>query len=81
VILGASFDPGPANAAFARKFNFNFPLLTVDAQTAMKYGAASDASAKSAGRAAVIIAPDGTVKQWFPKVAAATFPQEALQLL
>ena len=47
----------------------------------MAYGAAADANARTAARVGVIIGPDGKVKEWFPKVNAATFPQEALQLI
>jgi peroxiredoxin Q/BCP len=47
----------------------------------MAYGAAADAKARTAARVGVIIGPDGKVKQWFPKVNAAAFPQEALQLI
>ena len=82
MILGASFDTGADNAAFARKFNFNFPLLSdPDRKIAIAYGAAADQKARTAARVGVIIGPDGKVKEWFPKVTAATFPGEALQLI
>jgi peroxiredoxin Q/BCP len=48
---------------------------------AMAYGAAADANAKTAARVGVIIDPDGKVKEWFPKVNAVAFPQEALKLI
>jgi thioredoxin-dependent peroxiredoxin len=79
VILGASFDSGAANASFAKKFNFNFPLLTAPKSMAIAYGAAKDESARSATRVGVIIGADGKVKEWHPKVTAATFPAEALE--
>ena len=39
-ILGASCDPVEANAAFAARFGFPFPLLSdADRQTCLAYGA------------------------------------------
>lgn len=75
-----SFDAASDNAAFAKKFNFNFPLLTdADKKMGVAYGAADDAGAKSARRVGVVIGPDGKVKFYSAKVSAAAFPQEALQ--
>lgn len=77
-----SFDTPDDNAAFAKKFGFNFPLLCdTDRKVGVAYGAADDASARSAKRIGVIIAPDGKVKAWFPKVDARAFPEEALKLI
>ena len=45
------------------------------------YGAADDASARSAKRIGVVIGPDGKVKHYFPKVDARAFPEEALKLV
>ena len=74
-----SFDSPEENAAFARKFNFNFPLLCdVDRKVGIAYGAADDAKSGNARRMGVIIGPDGKIKEYSPKVSAATFPQEAL---
>lgn len=74
-----SFDSAEQNAAFARKFNFNFPLLCdVDRKIGVAYGAADDAKSGNARRMGVIIGPDGKIKEYSPKVSAATFPQEAL---
>ncbi len=47
----------------------------------LAYGAADQPSSRSAKRVAVIIGPDGKVKQFFPKVNAGAFPKEALELL
>jgi peroxiredoxin Q/BCP len=75
-----SFDAVPDNAAFAKKFNFNFPLLTdADRKMGVAYGAADDTGAKNVRRVGVVIGPDGKVKFYSPKVSAAAFPQEALQ--
>src|SRR5260370_39167000 len=78
-IVGASFDTPAENAAFARKFSFNFPLLCdTDRKIGMAYGAADDAKAGNARRVGVIIGPDGKAKEDLPKVSAANFPMEAL---
>src|ERR1700687_1606708 len=78
-ILGVSFDTPAENAAFALKYSFNFPLLCdTDRKIGMAYGAADDAKAGNARRVGVIIGPDGKVKEYLPKVSAATFPKEAL---
>lgn len=77
-----SFDTPADNAAFARKFDFNFPLLCdVSREIGIAYGAADDASAKSARRVGVVIGPDGRIKEWHAKVDARAFPGEALQRL
>jgi peroxiredoxin Q/BCP len=42
VILGASFDSQEANAKFAKKFDFNFPLLCdTNRELGMAYGPAT----------------------------------------
>ncbi len=80
MILGVSFDSPEENAAFAKKFGFNFPIISdTSRDLGMKYGACTDPSAPHAARVGVIIGPDGKVKEWHPKVAAQTFPAEALQ--
>ena len=74
-----SFDTKEENAAFAKKFNFNFPLLTdSDRKMSIAYGACDDVNAKSCRRVGVVVGPDGKVKHYSPKVSAAAFPQEAL---
>ena len=45
------------------------------------YGAAADAKARSAARAAVWIGPDGKVRAFWPKVDAKTFPQKLQEQL
>src|SRR5258708_27223515 len=79
VILGGSFDTPAENGAFARKSNCNCPLLCdTDRKIGMAYGAADDPKSGNAKRIAVIIGPDGKVKEYLPKVSAANFPKEAL---
>ena len=83
MILGASFDTAEENAAFAKKFNFNFPLLCdTDRKIGIAYGAADPgATSGNARRVGVVISPDGKVKEYQPKVSAAGFPKEALDKL
>jgi peroxiredoxin Q/BCP len=79
VILGVSFDGRAANAAFAEKFHFNFPLLCdTDRKLGVAYGAADDASAAMARRAGVIIDPQGKILEYHAKVAPKDFPDQAL---
>ncbi len=77
-----SFDTPEENAAFAKKFGFNFPIIC-DTGRAMgvAYGAADDTSAKNARRVGVVVGPDGKIKEWHAKVDARAFPQEALSRL
>ena len=80
VILGASFDTPERNAAFAKKFAFPFLLLSdTDKSLAIKYGAADDASAKSAKRVSCLIDEQGRVLRYYPQVAAREHVGEVLQ--
>ena len=68
------------NAAFARKFGFTFPLLCdTDRRLGMAYGAADDPQAGSAKRISYLIGPDGTIRKAYPKVNAASHPEEVLK--
>jgi len=79
-VVGVSFDTPAENAAFAKKFGFNFPLICdLDRKVGLAYGAADAATSPNAKRVGVIIGPDGKVKAWYPKVSAQGFPTEALQ--
>ena len=74
-----SFDDQKANAKFAQKFQFNFPLLCdTERKIGMAYGAAEAPDAKSAKRISYLIGPDGKIKKAFPKVSAASHPEELL---
>jgi peroxiredoxin Q/BCP len=78
-VLGISFDTVPDNAAFARKFAFEFPLLSDTSRVVgLLYGAADDAKAQYAKRVSYLIGPDGRVRKAFPKVNAAAHPEEIL---
>lgn len=78
-ILGVSFDDQKANAKFAEKFQFDFPLLCdTERKIGMAYGAAETPDARSAKRISYLIGPDGRIKKAFPKVSAASHPEELL---
>jgi thioredoxin-dependent peroxiredoxin len=63
-ILGISFDPPAANKAFSEKFKFPFRLLCdTDRKVGIAYGAADDATARSAKRLTFVISPDGMIEQ------------------
>ena len=79
-VLGASFDTVEKNAKFAKKFEFDFPLLCdVDRKIGVAYGAADDASAGSAKRISYLIGKDGRIRKAYPKVNAAAHPEEILK--
>ena len=79
-ILGISFDTPQANAAFAKKFNYNFPLLCdTDRKVGLAYGAADDPKASSAKRISYLIGADGKVKKAYGTVKPAEHPAEVLQ--
>ena len=79
-VLGASFDSMEKNAAFAKKFEFTFPLLCdTDRKLGVAYGAAEDASAGSAKRITYLIGKDGRIRKAYPKVNAAAHPEEILK--
>ena len=82
VILGVSFDTAAENAAFAKKFHFNFPLLCdTSRKLGLDYGACDDATAANAKRIGIVIDGTGKVKSYFPKVDARTWPAEVVQTL
>jgi peroxiredoxin Q/BCP len=79
-VLGISFDDVPANAKFHEKSRFNFPLLCdTDRSIGMAYGACEDKDARTAKRISYLIGPDGRVKKAYPKVDAASHPEEVLK--
>ena len=79
-ILGISFDTQEANAAFARKFNYDFPLLCdTDRKIGLAYGATDDPRATSAKRISYLIGADGRIKKAYGVVKPAEHPAEVLQ--
>ncbi len=68
------------NAAFAKKFDFNFPLLCDTTRAVgLAYGACDDPGAGYAKRISYLIGPDGKVKKAYPKVNAPAHPEEILK--
>jgi peroxiredoxin Q/BCP len=81
-ILGASFDSVEENAAFAKKFEFPFPLLCdTNRELGMAYGACDSPQAGSAKRITYVIDPQGNIVQTFGKVSAAKHPEELLTMI
>jgi peroxiredoxin Q/BCP len=67
------------NAAFAKKFHYNFPLLCdTTREIGLAYGACDDPQARTARRISYVIGPDGRIVKAYPKVNAATHPEEVL---
>jgi peroxiredoxin Q/BCP len=74
-----SFDTAEENSAFSQKFSFNFPLLCDTARSmGLAYGAADKADDGFARRVGVVIDPNGKIKEWLPKVDAASYPTDVL---
>ena len=70
------------NAAFAKKFDYPFPLLSdVRREIGVAYGAADDAKAGYASRITYVIGPDGRIVQAHGKVSPKSHPKEILDSL
>jgi thioredoxin-dependent peroxiredoxin len=81
-VIGVSFDTAAENAAFAKKFNFPFPLISdTDRKLGMAYGAAESPKDEYARRIAYVIDENGKILQAHPKVDAKTYPTEQLASL
>jgi peroxiredoxin Q/BCP len=77
-----SFDTPEDNKAFAKKFNFPFPLLCdTDRQIGIAYGAAESPKDEYARRIAYVIDENGIIDQAHPKVDPASYPHEQLASL
>ena len=77
-----SFDDEKANAAFAKKFDFPFPLLCdTDREIGLAYGAAESPKDEYARRIAYVIDENGKIAQAHAKVDAASYPAEQLKSL
>jgi thioredoxin-dependent peroxiredoxin len=78
--LGVSFDTVAENAAFAKKFDFPFPLLCdTTREIGLAYGACDSAQAKTAKRISYLIDPGGRILLSYASVAPAQHPQEVLK--
>ncbi len=74
-----SFDTVEENAAFAKKFEYPFPLLCdVGREIGMAYGAGDSPKAEYASRITYVIDPQGRIAQAHPKVSPKTHPREIL---
>ena len=81
-MLGVSFDTVEENRSFAKKFDFNFLLLSdPDRAIGLDYHAASDPDQAYADRITYLIAPDGTVAGVWEKVDVKVHPAEVLAVL
>jgi len=74
-----SFDSVEANAAFARKNDFKFPLLSdLDRTVALAYGACGDAKAKWPNRVSFLIDEQGRIARVYDRVDPRDHPASVL---
>lgn len=82
VLLGVSFDTVQENAAFAKKFHVDYPLLCdTKRDLGIKYGACKTQTDGHASRIAYVIDEKGKIAAAYPKVDAANFPETVLGTL
>jgi peroxiredoxin Q/BCP len=80
VIVGVSCDTPAENRAFREKFDFPYDLLCDEDRTvSMTYGAAESADQGYPARISYLLDPDGRVAKAYPKVDAASHPEQVLQ--
>jgi len=78
-VLGVSFDAVEENAAFARKFDFPFTLLSdTDRSIGLAYGACDDPKAGYARRISYLIDEQGSIARVYPQVDPRIHPAEVL---
>jgi peroxiredoxin Q/BCP len=78
-IVGVSFDPVDRNAAFAKKYDFKFPLLSdVDRKIALAYGACTEAKAQYAERISFLIDEQGAIARVYDRVDPRDHPARVL---
>jgi peroxiredoxin Q/BCP len=69
VVLGASFNSVEDNAAFAKKYDFNFALLCDTERTlGLAYGACDSPKARYANRISFLIDEAGKISRVYDKV-------------
>jgi len=67
------------NAAFAKRFDFGFPLLCDTSRTVgMAYGACEEETASSAKRISYLIDEQGKIEKAYPSVDPTKHPAEVL---
>jgi peroxiredoxin Q/BCP len=82
LVFGVSYDTPEENAAFAKKFDFPFALLSDPERTiAAAYGALDPKSKKYPRRNTIVIGPDGKVEHILEGVDPKTHPKELLERL
>jgi peroxiredoxin Q/BCP len=81
VILGASVDDPAANAKFAKKNSFPFPLLCDTSRAlCLAYHAVENAEGR-ARRISYLIGADGKIEMAWPQVKPREHPQQVLDAL
>jgi peroxiredoxin Q/BCP len=69
VVMGASFNSVEQNAAFAKKYDFNFPLLCdTDRALGMALGVCDNPKARYAKRSSVLIDENGKIAKIYDAV-------------
>jgi peroxiredoxin Q/BCP len=78
-VVGVSFDSVEDNAAFARRHEFGFPLLSdADHTVAIAYGACSAANARYPDRVSFLIDEHGVVERVYDQVDPRDHPARVL---
>lgn len=78
-IIGVSLDDLERNAAFAKKYDFKFPLACdTDHRVALAYGACSDTHARAAERISFLIDEDGKIARVYDRVDPRDHPAKVL---
>ena len=78
-MLGASFNSVAQNAAFAKKNDYNFPILCDTERTlGMAYGACDDVKARYAKRISILIDEAGKITRIYDKVNPRDHPAQVL---
>lgn len=81
-VLGVSTDSIEANAAFAARYHFPFPLLSdITRKICLAYEACDSADTPATRRMTYVIAQDGTVLQGFAGYDSANLAEQTLALL
>ena len=78
-VVGVSFDSAEDNAAFARRYEFGFPLLSdADHAVALAYGACSAADARYPDRVSFLIDEHGMIERVYDRVDPRDHPARVL---
>jgi peroxiredoxin Q/BCP len=78
-VVAVSFDSIEDNAAFARRYEFGFPLLSdPDRAVAIAYGASSDANARYPDRVSFLIDEHGAIERVYAQVDPRDHPARVL---